>query len=43
MTFLEIPAICMQEWNRQHGHENPESFVEDDKDLNSIIEKLNKS
>lgn len=43
VTFLEIPAICMQEWNRQHGHENPESFAEDDKDLNSVIEKLNKN
>ena len=26
-TFLEVPAMCMQKWNKQHGHENPLLFV----------------
>ena len=43
VTFLEVPAMCMQEWNKQHGHENPQIFAADDTKLNSIIESLNKN
>lgn len=42
VTFLEIPAICLQEWNRRHGHENPQTFAEDDSRLNLMIEFVNK-
>ena len=42
MTFLEVSAICLQERNRRHGHENPQIFIDDDNILNSMIEILNK-
>lgn len=41
VTFFEIPAFCIQEWNRRHGHESPEVFAEDDKQLHSRIQLLN--
>ena len=43
VTILEIPAICLQEWNKQHGHENPKSFANDDISINLTIESLNKN
>ena len=41
VTFLEIPAFCIQEWNRRHGHESPEVFADDDKQLHSMIHLVN--
>ena len=43
MTVLEIPAICLQEWNKQHGHENPKVVANDDISINLSIESLNKN
>ena len=42
VTFLEIPSICIQEWNRNHGHEHPEIFAEDDTIVNRMIQDINK-
>lgn len=41
VTILEIPAFCIQEYNRVHGHRTPAIFKDHDKGLHTAIRLVN--
>ena len=41
VTFLQIPYYSIEIWNKSKGHPNSESFKEDDRKLNSLVDSAN--
>ena len=41
VTFLELPVYSIREYNKYHKHSDPESFSEDDKELQLRIKAVN--
>ncbi|CAG2201358.1 unnamed protein product [Mytilus edulis] len=41
LTILEIPVYSITEWNRYKGHKNPETFKDQDSQLQKQIENIN--
>ena len=41
ILFLQCPIYSIKEWNKHHGHENPDSFGGDDLILEEKVDSLN--
>ena len=41
VTLLEIPGYCIREYNRVHGHDNPQIFKDHDIGLKTAINIVN--
>lgn len=41
LIYLQVPYYSIQHWNQLKGHDNPSSFVTDDKKLSAAIDELN--
>jgi len=41
LTILQLPYYSIKHWNEYYGHENPESFIENDVTLKTSVDVVN--
>ena len=41
ITFLHVQYYSIRFWNSHKGHQNPDSFKEDDNKLNELVDSVN--